>query len=150
MNTEMFCGIQDERAPSTTDIEQTLPGPEPQLATDIIELLLLCIIEIIARRVEISTRINHATVEPEMIKLIRQIVMKRHGFAIALDRVFSAPPIQQHPSRCPYRWCLASTKEESCHFQLLFPVAKLAKQDVRDFERDCNVAFDIEIVAQIC
>src|ERR1051325_2027542 len=36
---EMFGRVNDEPAPATADVEQTLAGPEPQFAADVIEFL---------------------------------------------------------------------------------------------------------------
>ena len=72
----MFCRVKDERAPAAADIKQVLTGTEAQFAAEIIKLAFLCRIEVIVWRLEISAGINHAPIEPQLVEVIRYIVVK--------------------------------------------------------------------------
>ena len=74
----MFRRVNDEGAPATTNVEQTLAWAQAQFAADVIKLLLLSDIEVVARRVEVRARIQHLAIQPEAIKIIRNIVVERY------------------------------------------------------------------------
>src|SRR5215469_11105871 len=75
--------MQDQAAPPTADIQQALARPQPKFAADVIQLLLLRSIEGILSRVEICAGIHHAAVQPKLVKLVRNVVVKADSLPVA-------------------------------------------------------------------
>src|SRR6266568_2857673 len=150
----MFRRVQDERAPAATDIEQALTGTQAQFAADVIKLAFLCRIEVIVWRLEISGGINHVPIKPQSIKIVRNVVVKRYCALIALDRVsFAADSWQQMPRGTSHRRSTVrpgKRNQQPSELQLSFPITNVRQQKVSDVKSSLDVAFDIEVVVQIC
>src|SRR6266446_598344 len=86
----MFCRVNDQGAPTATDVEQTLARTKAQLAAEIIEFAFLRHVKVVVSRDEIGAGINHSRIEPQTVKIIRDIVMKRDRAPIVLQRVLLA------------------------------------------------------------
>ena len=56
----VLCGVDEQSAPATTDIQQTLSRLQPQLATKIIKLAFLCRLQVILRSCQVGTGVDHA------------------------------------------------------------------------------------------
>src|SRR6266480_6485659 len=86
----MLCGIDQQSAPATPDIQQSLSRLQAQLATNILEFLFLGCIEIIIRGREICARVDHTRVQPQRIKIVRSVVMIGDSLPVSLFRVSCA------------------------------------------------------------
>ena len=71
----IFRHVQGKCAPAATDIQNTFSAFQVQLATDVVHFCNLSGIEIHRRRSEISARIDHLVIEPQMEKLVAEIVV---------------------------------------------------------------------------
>src|SRR5207253_11088962 len=80
-------GIDEQPTPTTTDIQQTLPRSQAQLATKILHLVLLCRLQVVIRRSEVGAGVNHARIQPERKKIVGAVVVIVGSLAIALFRV---------------------------------------------------------------
>src|SRR5512132_2151951 len=76
--------VKDERAPTAANIKQMLARLKSELAAQIIELAFLCGAEVLVGRLEVRARIYHSRIKPETIKIIRNIIMKRHRAPVTL------------------------------------------------------------------
>src|SRR5215472_768978 len=92
----------DQPTPAAANVEQPIAGLEPQLAADMIKLLLLCGVEIFAAGLKVSAGIYHVSVEPETVELVRDVVMESHigrisclGAAPAAPRKKGRDPAKQ-------------------------------------------------------
>ena len=79
----MLRGMDRERAPATTDVEQALAGAQPQLAADVIQFGDLRGVEVVMRAAEIRARINHPRIQPELVEIVRDVVVKRDRLPVA-------------------------------------------------------------------
>src|SRR5436189_275919 len=91
--------MNNERAPATANVEQSLARAQPQFTTDVIELLFLRGTEITVRRLEIRARVNHAPIQPEPVKIIRNVIMKCDHATIAFQRMLFVANSRQQLSR---------------------------------------------------
>ena len=80
--------VNDQCAPATSDVEHRVTWIEHELATNMIELGLLSAIKIIVRPLKVGTRIHHGVVEPQRIKIVRHVIVKRNRIAVFCLRVF--------------------------------------------------------------
>ena len=80
-------GVHNEAAPTTANVEQTLAGLEAKLATDQIELRFLRDIERVIGGAEIGARINHPAIEPELIEVVSDVVVKADRCRVAHRRM---------------------------------------------------------------
>src|SRR6266480_3792770 len=87
MNAVMTSGRHDQPAPATSDIEQAFSRFEAKLAADVIELLSLRTVQVVIRRVEIRAGVHHRRIEPQLVEVVRNIVMKADGALIARFRM---------------------------------------------------------------
>ena len=83
-HAEMLRGVNEQGAPSATDVEQTLPRTQAQFAAEIIEFVFLCCIEIIVWRLKVGAGVDHPSVKPQPVEIVRNIVMKCYRAPIAL------------------------------------------------------------------
>jgi hypothetical protein len=67
--------VHYESAPATTNIKKLLPPLEPEFPADQVELARLRLIERLLMRVEIRARVNHALIQPELVKIVADIVV---------------------------------------------------------------------------
>src|SRR6185312_5734657 len=57
-------GVHNQSAPSAADIEQALARLQPELAANVVELLLLSRLHSVIRRLEICAGIHHRPIKP--------------------------------------------------------------------------------------
>lgn len=77
---ELLCGAQHERAPAAADVEQALAGLQLDLRQDVVDLLDLRGGEILVAVLEVRARVHHVLVEPQLVELVRDVV-------VVLDRL---------------------------------------------------------------
>src|SRR5579884_124517 len=82
--------VHDKSTPATADIQQPLARTKPQLAANVFELLLLRGSYIVVGRFEIGAGIHHRWVEPQLVKVVGEIVVKADCLAVASLRVGAA------------------------------------------------------------
>jgi hypothetical protein len=80
-------GADREGAPSAADVEKALAGLEAQLRANVVELLQLRRLEAVAFLPEVSARVHHARVEPELVELVGHVVVMLDRLAIAAPGV---------------------------------------------------------------
>src|SRR5258706_9481313 len=88
----VLCSIDDQSAPATTDIQQALSRTQAQLATNVVQLTLLCRVQGIVGRGKVRTGVDHASIQPQCIKIIRTVIVIGDGLPITLFGV--ACPVQ--------------------------------------------------------
>src|SRR5437667_12831716 len=124
----MFCRVNDQGAPTATDVEQTLAGTQAQLAAEIIEFAFLRRVEVVVLRDELGAGINHSRIEPETVKIIRDIVMKRDCAPIALQRVLlAAASREQLPrgaSHCCSKVLVGRRSQQCCQLPRYLPITE--------------------------
>ena len=81
----MFRGVKNERAPTAANVEEALASTQTQFVAEIIEFSFLRRIEVIVRRLEVGTGIYHLPIQPEPIKIIRNVVMEGHCAPITFE-----------------------------------------------------------------
>jgi hypothetical protein len=89
-------GVDDETAPSTADVEESLARREPKLPTDQVELRFLRAVEVVVAVGEISARVHQPRVEPQRVKGVADVVVKANRVAIALCRVTATGQLWRH------------------------------------------------------
>src|SRR4029079_10731452 len=80
-------GVHREGSPTAADVEETLARLQPQLGANVVELGDLRLLERVPRRAEVSARVHHARVEPQLVELVGDVVMVRDRGAVDLLRV---------------------------------------------------------------
>src|SRR5207237_10738991 len=83
-HTIVLRGIDEQPAPATADIQQTLPRSQAQLATKVLHLVFLCRLQVVIRRSEVGAGVNHARIQPERKKIVGAVVVIVGSLAIAL------------------------------------------------------------------
>ena len=80
--------------------------------------------------------------------------MKRDCAPIALQRVLlAADSREQLPrgaSHCCSNVLVGQRNQQSCELQLFLPITEMGEQEITDFKCDRDIAFDIEVIVQIC
>jgi len=83
--------------------------------------------------------------------------MKRHCAPIALQRVLLAADSREQLPRgargaahCRSTVLLGQRNQQSCELQLFLPITEMGEQEITDFKCDRDIAFDIEVIVQIC
>src|SRR5271170_569445 len=71
----LLYGAKHQSAPTTTDIEQTIPRLQSELAADVVDFLFLRQIEAILWFTEIGAGINPLPIQPQRKKLVRYIIV---------------------------------------------------------------------------
>lgn len=75
LRAELLRGAQHERAPAAADVEQALAGLKPDLGEDVVDLLDLRGGEILVAVLEVRARVHHVLVEPQLVELVRDVVV---------------------------------------------------------------------------
>ncbi|MNC37141.1 hypothetical protein D3C75_856960 [compost metagenome] len=86
-NTQYFCaevpgGITGQASPATADIQQVVAGLQSQLATQVVELLVLGYLQAFLTRFEIGARVSHVLVKPELVELVGKIVVVGNSLGV--------------------------------------------------------------------
>src|SRR6266568_377440 len=81
----VLCCIENQRTPTTTDIQQALTRTQTQLAANIIELTFLGSVKVIIRSSKVGAGIGHALAQPEGKELAGAVVVKGDGLSITLS-----------------------------------------------------------------
>src|SRR5689334_19493407 len=74
-NAVASCRPAQQPAPPAPDVQQPVSRSEPELAADMVELVFLRLVNVFRSRTEIGARINHVSIEPEPIEVVRHIVV---------------------------------------------------------------------------
>ncbi len=72
-------GIDRKASPTAADIEQAFAWYQTKFAADVIQFNLLRLVDIFLARREISAGIDQAPVEPQCIKVVRNVIMVAAG-----------------------------------------------------------------------
>src|ERR1700676_2231256 len=79
--------------------------------------------------------------------------MKRHRTPIALQRVplaaDSRKKLASSASHCRSTVSLGQRNQQSREFQIVPPITEAGEEEITNFKRDRDIAFDIEIIVQI-
>ena len=68
-------GVLDQRAPPAADVEEAVPGGEPELPADQVELLPLRLAEPLAALGEVGAGVDHRLVEEEPVEVVGDVVV---------------------------------------------------------------------------
>ena len=141
--------VHDEPAPAAADVEEPFALAQPQLAADVVELLLLRRVEVVVRCAEVRARVDHPPVEEEPVELGVEVVVVVDGLRQPLGGV--APPAQTgRPAACadaPVRRQLQRPLPEP--ELLAAPPLPLDQQPVRERQHRLEVALDVDVAVQI-
>ena len=83
----VLSGIDDQRAPTAADIQQTLPRLQAQLAAKVLELLFLGRLQVVIRCSKVGAGVDHTFIQPERIEFVGAVVVMVGGLAITPFRV---------------------------------------------------------------
>lgn len=89
---ELLRGAQHERAPAAADVEQPLAGLELDLRQDMVDLLDLRGREIFIAVLEVRARVHHVLVEPQLVELVRHVVVVLDRLLVGALRVIEVAP----------------------------------------------------------
>ena len=89
-HTVLLGGVDEQRPPAATDVEQALAALEAQLAADELELALLGSLEGLVRVVEVGARVDHARPQHQSVELVGDVVVMADRGPIAPERVQAA------------------------------------------------------------
>jgi len=93
MNPVLSGRVKNQATPTASDIKQTVARTKPQLATDVSELLLLCRLQAVFCGLEVSARVHHGLVKPQLVEVIRNVVVKTYRPPVACSGVtFTSQP----------------------------------------------------------
>ena len=81
---------QHQRPPATADVQQALAGLQPDLAQDVVDLLLLRLRQGLVAVLEIGAGIDHGRVQPLRVERVGDVVVVPDGLAVARSRVAEA------------------------------------------------------------
>src|SRR5690349_5518692 len=81
------CGMREQRAPATADVEKALAGVEIELAADQLELRALRFGQRFLARREERARIHHVVAEKEAIEIVGHVIVKADRVSIPAPRV---------------------------------------------------------------
>ena len=84
---ELLRRAHHERAPAAADVEQALAGLQLDLGEDVVDLLDLRGGEIFVAVLEVRARVDHVLVEPQLVELVRDIVVVLDGLLVRRLRV---------------------------------------------------------------
>jgi hypothetical protein len=71
-----------QRTPAAADVEQPLAGTQPELATDVLQLVPLSLIQRFVGTREIGAGVHALLIEPQTIELVGDVVMERDRTAV--------------------------------------------------------------------
>src|SRR6202789_1922771 len=74
--------MTNQAAPAAADVEQSIAGLQTKLATDLVELCCLGILERSLRSFEIPARVDHLRIEKQSVEGVRPVVMKPDQFIV--------------------------------------------------------------------
>ena len=144
----MLRGIDEQPAPTTTDIQQTLPWLQTQLAAKVIQLLLLRLLKLVIRCGKVGAGVDHAGIQPERVEFVGAVVVIIGGLAIALFRVERATHF-----RCCVTWArLTHLRQTQQAFRKthLFHLSPGPLQEVfHQWKKSFDIPFDVEVVVNI-
>ena len=126
--------VYGQSAPTAADIDHGLARPQPQFAADVIQLGQLRFGQGHVVPGEICTTVDHLRIEPELIKVVADVVMPmyvfpRAGYGIRMPGV-------QEPR--PY------------FFQRMRGCAGVEPRSVEDFQEIAQVAIHLEAALAVC
>ena len=81
----------DQRTPPAADVEEALARLQHELLADVIELLLLRELEAVLGAPEVGTRIDAATVEPQAVEIVADVVVIADRLRVESARVGEKP-----------------------------------------------------------
>src|SRR5665213_4043482 len=90
INPKPFGGVHYETAPSASNVKKTLAGTEPQLPANVLELSLLSLLEGGISIGEVGAGIHHPFIEPELVEIVSDVVVRPDCRRVALGRVDGA------------------------------------------------------------
>ena len=79
--------MNDERAPTATDVEEVFSCRQAKLATDVVELCRLRRVERLVAALEVGAGVHHLLTEPERVEVVADVVVKSHDTFVTLARV---------------------------------------------------------------
>src|SRR5258708_5215812 len=146
MNSVFSGRMKDQTTPAATNIEQPLAGTKPQLAADVIELLLLCRFQTIFCRLEVSAGIHHRPVEPQLVEIVGNIVVKADRLPVTGSGVKSA---SQPGGLRPVVTLRRQAQQQTCQLQLLFRSPVSLREMLRQRKNRKDVSGDVEFVMDV-
>ncbi|MNE25139.1 hypothetical protein D3C80_1184600 [compost metagenome] len=77
------CSEARKPTPTTANVQQVVAGIQAQLATQVVELVLLRLIERVIRLAKVSARIGHVLVQPQPVERVGNIIVVGDGFGVS-------------------------------------------------------------------
>src|SRR5208337_5566102 len=93
--------VHHQSAPTAANIQERLATTEPQLLAHVIQLALLCRIQIFFRSGEVSARVDHVPIQPERVELRWKIVVIADGLLVPILGMNGTPQLDAVET-CPW------------------------------------------------
>ncbi|MNN26946.1 hypothetical protein D3C81_1404670 [compost metagenome] len=77
------CSEARKAPPTTANVQQVVAGIQAQLATQVVELVLLRLIERVIRLAKVSARIGHVLIQPQPVERVGNIIVVGDGFGVS-------------------------------------------------------------------
>src|SRR5262249_55576316 len=85
--------MDDQAAPTATDVEQPLPDFEAKFAADVIQFPRLGGIKILVGTLEMASGINHISIKPECVEVIGNVVVVSNGLSITYGSMLATTKV---------------------------------------------------------